>query len=421
MPFFDGKMHPPEKPLFSQCGNTMTSSSPSSTPSPTPLPEGFSFQSVTTPEELSQVVAEVKSLSEVYLDLEADSLHHYFAKICLAQVLCGKVCYLIDPLAPLDLQPLLDVLAHKPLILHGADYDLRMLYQQYGFRPHSVFDTMIAGQLLGRKSFGLAALVQEHFGVVLEKGNQKADWSQRPLPEDMLAYAAQDTFFLPELSASLKAELAAKGRLTWHEESCALLIGATGIIRDVDRENAWRLTGSNKLKPRQLAVLRALWQFREARAQEIDKPPYRVLPSEILLRFASQTPAQGLPESWPRLPSRLPPEQKDAFDQALDLALALPSSEWPKPLKGPRRVLQGPHPLWVTALKEARDKIATGLELDPSLIATRATILAAAQTELPDRETVSNAAGWMRWQESLLLDAWMQAAEQVKSAPPPPN
>lgn len=391
---------------------------PDAAPLPPPLPEGFSFELITTPEALARVAAEVRGLPEVFLDLEADSLHHYFAKICLAQILCGPVCYLVDPLGPLDLAPLLEVLAEKPLVLHGADYDLRMLFQQYGFRPKSVFDTMIAGQLLGRKSFGLAALVQEHFGVTLEKGNQKADWSQRPLPEDMLAYAAQDTFYLPELSARLKQELAAKGRLSWHEESCAQLVTATGIIRETDRENAWRLTGANKLKPRQLAVLRELWHYREARARDIDKPPYRVLPSEILLRFAAQTPPQGNPESWPRLPSRFPPEQKEAFHRALETGLSQPPSEWPKPLKGPRRLPQGPNPLWVAALKEARDKIAAGLELDPSLIATRATLLAAAQTELPDAATVRAAAGWMRWQEGLLLQAWLETAHTLRTNPP---
>ena len=221
-------------------------------------PTKYSSEWVDGAAALKRAVKAVEASDRIYFDLEADSMHHYFAKVCLMQILAGETCYVVDPLAGMDLKPLLAALARKPLVLHGADYDLRMLYQQYGFRPREVFDTMIAAQLLGRTAFGLAALIQEFFGTVIGKDAQKADWSRRPLPASMLEYAAQDTFFLPGLHQELLAELEAKGRLEWHRESCQTLIRATERIRENDPDAAWRVAGSTKYHPRQLAVLKAM-------------------------------------------------------------------------------------------------------------------------------------------------------------------
>jgi ribonuclease D len=379
-----------------------------------PAPKHYSREWVDNAVSLNRAVAAVQNASRVYFDLEADSMHHYYAKICLMQVLAGDTCYAVDPLAGLDLKPLLEALAHKPLVLHGADYDLRMLYQQHGFRPQEIFDTMIAAQLLSRTSFGLAALVKEFFGVTIGKEAQKADWSRRPMPESMLEYAVQDTFFLPSLHEALVLELESTGRLEWARESCEGLIRATERIRENDPDASWRLAGSAKYAPRQLAALKALWDFRETQAQARDVPGYKILPSEIMLRFADETPREGEPEHMPRLPSRLEPEIREGFLQAFLNAIHGDPKQWPKPVPLQRKPVKSPHPDLLADLRKVRDGIAAGLHLDPSLLAPRAVLLAVALTGLYSPEEVREAAKWMRWQENLLLEPWLEAAKRYQ-------
>ncbi len=373
-------------------------------------PTNYPWEWIDTAATLARVVSAVKAAECVYLDLEADSMHHYYAKICLMQILAQGVCYLVDPLA-LDPKPLVAELARKPLVLHGADYDLRMLYQQYDFRPYQVFDTMLAAQLLGRTSFGLAALVQEHFGVTLPKEAQKADWSMRPLPGPLLAYAAQDTFFLPTLHDRLAQELAAMGRTTWHAETCEQLVKSTKKTRVGDPDAVWRITGSHRLYPRQLAVLKVLWEAREQAAQAADLPPFKILPSEIILRFAAGVGKEGMPEHIPKLPSRLTEDTRAHLLSAYDRALRLTPEHWPSPRIPVKPQTRAPHPDLLAGLRAARDRVAAELKLDPSLLAPRATLMSVALTGLPSEAAVHAAAQWMPWQENLLLGPWMEIAQ----------
>jgi ribonuclease D len=369
----------------------------------------FPIEYVDTAASLGKLIRAMTGIETVYLDLEADSMHHYYAKICLIQILVGETCYLVDPLnEDIKLDGFLSALSEKVLILHGADYDLRMLYQQHGFRPYRIFDTMLAAQLLGKPAFGLAALVHAYFGVTLKKDQQKADWSQRPLPPLMLQYGAQDTFFLPGLYQALTDELTEKQRLDWHAETCRELVKATAKSKEVDLENTWRIDGSSKLYPRQLAALQALWKYRDFIAQKTDLPSYRILPSDILLRFALAVPPEGQPEQTPSLPSRLNPDIKTGFLEAFQQALDLPEAAWPQPMRPPRKPVLSPSSAILNRLKEVRDKIAAELKMDPSLLATKSTLTAVALTGCTSRPKMIAAAKWMKWQEDLLLEAWLK-------------
>jgi ribonuclease D len=131
----------------------------------------------------------LRSANWVAVDTEADSLHAYPEKVCLIQISTLSGDRLVDPLARLDLNPLLDALTGHELIMHGADYDLRLLRKHHEFVPSAIFDTMLAARLLGLRQFGLSHLVEKFLGVKLEKGPQKADWAVRPLTERMERYA----------------------------------------------------------------------------------------------------------------------------------------------------------------------------------------------------------------------------------------
>jgi ribonuclease D len=229
----------------------------------------------------------LKAAKWVAVDTEADSLHAYPEKVCLIQISTAQGDELIDPLAKISLEPLLDTLSGHDLIMHGADYDLRLLLKHHKFVPSGIFDTMLAARLLGLRQFSLSHLVETYLGVKLEKGAQKANWALRPLTERMERYALNDTHYLKALEEKLKPELAAKGRLAWHEESCDRLIADCSKERPADMDSVWRIKGSHLLGRPALAILRELWQWRESEAVHSNKPPYFIMSHEALVEIAA--------------------------------------------------------------------------------------------------------------------------------------
>ncbi len=328
------------------------------------------------------------------LDTEADSLHAYPERLCLVQVSMPGEDVLVDPLAGLDLGPLWSALAGRALILHGADYDLRLLFRGHGFVPREVFDTMWAARLLGLTEFGLVNLTQRYLGVRLEKGPQKANWGRRPLTERMEEYARNDTRHLKPLADLLGAELEAKGRLEWHREVCAHLVQECAQVRVPDPEGEWRVKGADRLDRQGLAVLRELWGWREEEALAAGRPPYFILSHEGLLALAL---AAMQRRSWEGLvPRHLTPRRRAGLVGAVERGLTRPSSEWPRLAQRRGRRLSAAHKRRYEELRERRDRRAAELGLDPSIIASRADLVAVCQVEGTTNHL-------MKWQWGLLV------------------
>src|SRR5882672_12423764 len=174
------------------------------------------FQLLDQPGSLVPLLAALERVDEVSLDTEADNMYHYKTRVCLLQFLVAGEVFLVDVLAPgMKLESLWRVLAKKHLLMHGSDFDLRLLHDLCGFQPKSIFDTMLAAQLLGRQRIGLAGLLEEHFGVAVDKSGQKANWSQRPITPKLLNYAALDVWHLPALRDILTRELVKLDRIDW--------------------------------------------------------------------------------------------------------------------------------------------------------------------------------------------------------------
>lgn len=338
---------------------------------------------------LAELIERLAPLPQIAIDTEADSLHSYFEKLCLIQISIPGEDVLVDPLAGFSLQPLFDVLANKRLVFHGADYDLRLLNRNGDFAAHDIFDTMIATRLCGHKELGLAALVEKHFGVKLSKASQKANWALRPLPQQMLDYAVCDTKYLLELAATLEAELRELGRWEWFVESRDRLISSAREPREKDETKAWRISGSSALSPQAQSILRILWYWRDGEAREWDRPAFHVMGNEDLLRLAEQS-ALGQPYSTPRMTSR----RRKSFDVVLALALQIPENEWPVPVKVRRSRPNRDIAVRFENLKKIRDKVAAELNLDPSIVAPRSALEAAAV----DPAT----SALMEWQRNLL-------------------
>jgi ribonuclease D len=238
------------------------------------------------PNQLPALLKALDRVDEVALDTEADNMYHYRVRVCLLQFLVEGEVYLVDALAPLDLKPLWARLAEKHLVMHGSDFDLRLLHDRCGFRARSLFDTMLAAQILGRQRIGLAALLEEHFGVKLDKDSQKANWSRRPLTKKLLDYSALDVWHLPALRDLLMRSLVKLGRREWLDQQCGaqIVAGTEGFAPAT--ENDWRIGKSEKLRGRSLCVLHAVWNWREEQAERLDTPPFKVCSNELLLKLA---------------------------------------------------------------------------------------------------------------------------------------
>jgi ribonuclease D len=346
--------------------------------------------------QLEELLPRLEAADWIAVDTEADSLHAYPEKLCLLQISLPGEDVLIDPLMPLRLTNLWDVLQKRELILHGADYDLRLLHRRYRFVPHAVFDTMLAARLLGCVKFGLSDLVQEYLGLLLEKGPQKANWARRPLPERMAEYARNDTRYLKPLTDLLRGQLEAKGRLAWQRESCERLIAACVQPRETDHNLVWRLKGSSRLSRPALAVLREIWEWREREAIAANRPPYFVLSHEALVHIAA-TAVTGR-ELDGLLPRHFSPRRQATLNEAIGHALALPAVEHPDFLRTVHRHTTPAEQRGFERLRKHRDEKAAMLGIDPTLIASRAVLESLAQ-----HEGVDVNGELMRWQAELLL------------------
>jgi ribonuclease D len=357
--------------------------------------DSLSFATVIdTNATLTGLLADLRAADWLALDTEADSLHAYPEKLCLIQITTLHGDKLIDPLAGVDLAPLWPELKRHQLILHGGDYDLRLLRKGHGFVPERIFDTMLASRLLGEREFGLGSLVKKHLGVVLEKGSQKADWSRRPLTPRMENYARADTHYLKPLSDILRDQLKQKDRLPWLEESCDRLIAECAIPAALEPDLVWRIKGSHKLPRAGLAILRELWKWREAEALAANKPPYFVLSHETLVNLAEDLSHHRPIEN--RLPRHMSPRRRDGLNETIARAMAVAPNDHPEILRFKSRRQTEEQRLRFNDLEQKRNHAAQELGLDPTLIASRATLLALAD------DWNCHQGELMRWQRELL-------------------
>lgn len=356
------------------------------------------------PGSLAPLLASLARVDEVFLDTEADNMYHYKTRVCLLQLLADGEVYLVDVLAPgIDLKPLLEVLAEKHLVMHGSDFDLRLLHDLCEFRPKSIFDTMLAAQLLGRQRIGLAGLLEEHFGVAVDKSGQKANWSQRPITSKLLNYAALDVWHLPALRDILTRELVKLERIEWMEQQCRAQIEAGSTGFSAATENDWRIGRSERLRGPGLSVLHAVWHWREAQAQRLDTPPFKVCGNALLLQIAEATEGGDSEQS---IMERINlGKRHDRLFPSLAAAIRAGLARDPKSL--PRRPGRDPNHLSLTQaeielqdrIKADRDQIAAKLGIEATLIANRSLLAQIAREPKRLGELV------LPWQADLLRTA----------------
>ena len=370
-----------------------------------------SFLYLDTVHGVERFTSEISATREIALDTEGASFHRFVDRIYLLQLSTRQHHAVIDPL-PIGVPSALGALLEDPaveVVFHDADYDLRLLQQDYGWQVRTIFDTRIAAQLLGYTAFGLAALLERFFEVKLDKKHQRADWSMRPLTEGMLDYAAQDTRFLLQLKDQLAAELERTGRTTWAREEFSLLEGTRW--QDEAPGTAYlRVKGARDLNRRELAVLRELVPWRDAVAGSLDRATFRVLGNEQLLDIARTQPrTKEALAKVKGVPRAVLEQRGEELLDAVKRALAVPEAELPKFPRAARWDRDPEFDARVSALKTARDAAAKRLQLDPGVLCSRDRLEAVARRNPATVEEVAEVNELRRWQVAELAEAFVEA------------
>jgi ribonuclease D len=363
------------------------------------------------PEAVDRFLDEISDVKEIALDTEGASFHRFLDRIYLLQISTRDRSAIIDPLPIGSPAKLGDLLQSKAVevVFHDADYDLRLLHQDYGWHVTNIFDTRIASQLLGIKSFGLAALLEQYFDVKLDKKHQRADWSMRPLSPDMLEYAAQDTRFLLQLKDHMKGELDRRGRLHWAKEEFARLEG-TRWEAEESMEGFLRLKGARDLSRRELAVLREVANWRDTVAAQLDRATFRVMGNEVLFELARTTPRSVSELAGIKgMPKGILERAGSDIVAAVRRGNEVPEAELPKFPKGQRWNKDRDFDDRVGRLKSVRDAAATRLELDPGVLCSRERLENIARSGAKSVQELAAVPDLRRWQIEEMGEGFVRA------------
>jgi ribonuclease D len=369
---------------------------------------------VDNPSTASQLASVLERVPRFALDSEAAGFHRYSDRICLLQVTVQDATYLVDTLA-FDPAPFLQDALEDPeraVVIHGSDYDLRLLDRDLEINPRGVVDTQVAASLLGEPATGLSALLERHLGVRLSKKFQRADWAQRPLPDELVEYAAGDTRHLVQLADLLMDRLRARGRLSWAREEFASLEGIRWSA-EPPPDPVTRVKGAKNLAPRALHALRGLLEWRDRVARELDRALFRVAEDSALRRLAESPPAdmnellrtRGVSKSLLR-------NRGDALLTLLRDAETMPLDEiepFPRIGNGgagrPSRDVEERF----DRLKAIRNQRAEELELDRGVLLSNAVLMSVAELDPDNLSELKSSVAIKEWQiaafgEQLILD-----------------
>ena len=364
-----------------------------------------------TPAGADRFLASIEDAPVLAVDTEGASFHRFVDRVYLLQLSTASVTALFDPLTVGPLDRLGRMLADRAaeVVFHDADYDLRLLHQDYGWHPTHLFDTRVAAQLLGIRVFGLAALLQRYLGLKLDKKHQRADWSMRPLPPDMRDYAAQDTMHLLELRDALARDLEGAGRWSWAEEEFARIEGTRW--ENGDASDAFlRIKGARDLTRRQLAILRELVLWRDDVAREKDRATFRVAGNEALLETARRAPRTREDLAAIKgMPRGMAERQGEALLAAIERGLAVADDKLPRFPRAPRWDRDPDFEQRVNRLREVRERVARELDLDPGFLISRERLEVVARRKPASLEDLRAIPEIRNWQVDVMGDELLVA------------
>jgi ribonuclease D len=364
---------------------------------------------VVTLAELQALRVTLSAETLVAVDTEADSLYSYFEKVCLLQFSTRDADYVVDPLAlsheasgarPNGVATLAPIFADTRIekVFHAAEYDILCLKRDYQFEFINVFDTMVAARILGWKNVGLGNILQERFGVSLNKKMQRADWGKRPLTAEQIAYAREDTHYLLQLRDLQLAELENVGRLEEAREEFTRLTRLHAAPRQFDPDAYWNIVGARDLAPAPLGILRELFRFRDAQARKENRPAFKVLSDSALVHIATARP------SSPRVLACLGDVSDyavrrygSAILEAVRRGIATPQNTQPRPRSRHDEPLDNPARARLGRLKEWRKKRAAARGVETDVVVSNDVLYAIARKNPHTLETLVAASDLGPW------------------------
>lgn len=247
---------------------------------------------VDQPQKLRDISKMLSAQDILAVDTESNSLYAYQEQVCLIQFSTREKDFLVDTLALPDLSPLEPIFRSESImkVFHAAEYDLICLHRDYGFKFNFLFDTMIAARTLGYQKIGLGSLLEKYFQIHVDKKYQRANWGRRPLKPEMLEYARLDSHYLIPMAEILQKELHERGRWELAREDFERLTQNIEDTTESSGDDFWKLHGARDLSPKQAAVLKSVYQYRESQAEKQDRPPFKVLSHQTLVNIAQQLP-----------------------------------------------------------------------------------------------------------------------------------
>ncbi|MGD9234736.1 MAG: HRDC domain-containing protein [Desulfobacterales bacterium] len=351
--------------------------------------------------DLQKMIRSVEKERAVAVDLEADSMYHYKEKVCLIQIATEKASFVIDPLAIKDLAPLKPIFSDPDIkkIFHGADYDVRSLYRDFKIRINNLFDTELACRFLGIKETGLQAVLKTFFDVDVDKKYQKKDWSKRPLPKEMMAYASKDVIYLLPLARMLIHKLEKLDRITWVLEECEDLSKVRPVLSN-EGPLFMKFKGAGRLKSRSLAVLEALLQFRKRMAEKKDRPFFKIIGNESMMKIATARPVTlRRLKNIKALSNRQVSMYGSDLIKVVAKTLKVPESELPVFSSQKPPVLPNGVPAKIKALKSWRISKANALGIDPGILCNNVLITAIAVKNPGDSKSLETVKEMKNWQK----------------------
>jgi ribonuclease D len=370
---------------------------------------------IDAPAQLPEVADALDRARRIAFDAEAAGFHRYSDQVCLIQVSTEAETFVLDPLA-VDLSELLRGGLEDPgveVLMHGGDYDLRLLDRDLDIRPVKLFDTQIAASLVGEPAIGLSALLEKYLSVKLAKKYQRADWAQRPLTPEMLEYAAADTAHLHALVDIMAEKLEAAGRMDWALEEFERMQEIRWTPEAEDADPVSRVKGARDLSPRELERLRTALAWRDELARKRDRALFRVVGDGPLLAVATGSPRSVHDlQNISGFPGGLARAEGDELLARLDDAERVPAealTPYPVPPRnGPGRPTPEEEER-IRRLKAVRNARAEALGLPRGTVLPNSVLEALGRTNPATLAGVGRAEGIRRWQVELmgpeLLDA----------------
>lgn len=377
---------------------------------------------------LDEVVERLSRAPVIGVDTESDSFYSYQEKVCLVQISDLEADYVIDPLLIEDLSPLAPIMADRgiPKVLHGADYDVVCLKRDFGFQIHNIFDTLVAAQLLGMQRVGLADLILRYFGIELDKQYQRHDWSARPLLPEHLEYARGDTHFLPALREIMSRSLRQLGRMRHLKEECRILEKRQWMGRPFDPDGYLNIKKANTLDDTGKRVLRRLYLYRDAAAREMDRPTFKVMPDQVLVRMAEERPTTlaELDRLFPGMSAMKRRHGRHLIESVIeglkdDFQIPKPQKRTRARRTGPRARLTGRlQERVLLELKNWRNRRVEETEgLTPYLVASNTTLKAIAARRPLDKDELREIPDVRSWQVDEFGDEILDLLDELDPRP----